>query len=134
MSKYRQSKKAVEVLCFSTGKAGEGKEGKEEEEDGMQDRGSHEVMVPLTTSMYIPAKVRATDKVTVELGCGFYVKKPVPRALEFLDRKIKYVEKNIEVLEKNIMQRRNSLESVLAMTNLRVKEQTQQPVQTQKES
>lgn len=41
-------------------------------------------------------------KVIVELSSGFYVKKHVPPALEFLDRKIKDI-------EKNIMQRRNSL-------------------------
>ena len=34
-----------------------------------------EVMVPLTSSLYVPGKIKTTEKVLVELGASYFVEK-----------------------------------------------------------
>lgn len=107
VAKYKESKKAVNALK-------EAKEG-----DGL--------MAPLTTSMYVKAKIKDTKRVTVELGTGYYVKKSVDKADEFFKRKINFVEDSLEKIEKQILVARNNLERVIAMTNHRIQQQAQAP-------
>lgn len=37
------------------------------------DGAGREVMVPLTSSLYVPGKLAGTDEVLVDIGTGFYV-------------------------------------------------------------
>ena len=37
-----------------------------------------EILVPLTTSLYVPGKLADRKKVIVDVGTGFYVEKVVP--------------------------------------------------------
>eukprot|EP00593_Proboscia_inermis_P005181 CAMPEP_0171306650 /NCGR_PEP_ID=MMETSP0816-20121228/16677_1 /TAXON_ID=420281 /ORGANISM="Proboscia inermis, Strain CCAP1064/1" /LENGTH=167 /DNA_ID=CAMNT_0011788371 /DNA_START=36 /DNA_END=539 /DNA_ORIENTATION=- len=53
-----------------------------------------EIMVPLTESLYVPGKIKDSNKIMVDLGTGFYVEKSSKDACSFLDRKMKLVEAN----------------------------------------
>jgi len=55
-----------------------------------------DVLVPLTGSMYVPGKLTNADKVTVDIGTGYYVEKSSKDAKEYFDRKVKFVTENME--------------------------------------
>ena len=49
---------------------------------------SKEILVPLTSSLYIPGKIRDVHTVLVDIGTGYYVKKKTAHAREFFKRKV----------------------------------------------
>uniref|UniRef100_A0A7S1CZJ6 Prefoldin subunit 5 n=1 Tax=Cyclophora tenuis TaxID=216820 RepID=A0A7S1CZJ6_CYCTE len=71
-----------------------------------------DVMVPLTSSLYVPAKLREPNKLLVEIGTGFYVEKSSKDTCAFLDRKLKLVDANSENITKAIQVTRRNVESV----------------------
>lgn len=51
-------------------------------------REGHEVLVPLTGSMYVPGVIKDTEKVLVDVGTGYYVEKDIPEAKDYFNRKV----------------------------------------------
>jgi prefoldin alpha subunit len=47
------------------------------------------MLVPLTSSLYVPGTVHRPEKVTVELGTGYFCEKTVPEAKELIARKVR---------------------------------------------
>ena len=45
-----------------------------------------EIMVPMTSSLYVPGKISGTN-VMIEAGAGYFVEKDTKQALEYCDRK-----------------------------------------------
>jgi prefoldin alpha subunit len=73
---------------------------------------SKEVMVPLTSSLYVPAKILDPNKLLVELGTGFYAQKTVKECSAFLQRKLRLVDQNSENITVAIQNARQNLESI----------------------
>lgn len=71
-----------------------------------------EVLVPLTESVYVPGKLRDSNKFLVELGTGFYAEKSSKETKGFLERKLKIVDANSENLTKAISATRQNIEQV----------------------
>lgn len=70
-----------------------------------------EVMIPLTETLYVPAKVKDANKLLVDLGTGFFAEKSPKETLAFLERKVKLVNANsdnitnvIQVTQHNVQQ------------------------------
>lgn len=75
-----------------------------------------QVMIPLTASIYVPAKLKDPNKLMVELGTGYFAEKTAKETSAFLGRKLKIVDANSENATKVIQVTRQNLESVqLAM-------------------
>ena len=55
-----------------------------------------EIMVPLSTSLYVPGKVVNNDKFMVDLGTGYYAEMNRQNSVDFLQRKIKALNDKIE--------------------------------------
>lgn len=70
------------------------------------------ILVPLTTSLYVPGKLADTSKVLVDVGTGFYVEKSVPDAKSFYDEKTKDIGKNLKDLEGILQGKSNNLRMV----------------------
>lgn len=71
MQKFNESKVTVaEMSAFEEGK---------------------EIMVPLTSSLYVPGTIKDKDQVLVEIGAGYYVEQSIEKAKEYCDRKIKNI-------------------------------------------
>mmetsp|Transcript_15602 Transcript_15602/g.23634 ORF Transcript_15602/g.23634 Transcript_15602/m.23634 type:complete len:163 (-) Transcript_15602:976-1464(-) len=70
------------------------------------------VMVPLTSSLYVPGRVRDSQKLLVELGTGFYAEKSSKDCSAFLQRKLKLVDANSENVTKAIQNTRHNMEQV----------------------
>ena len=70
------------------------------------------ILVPLTSSLYVPGTLAATDRVLVDVGTGFYVEKRIPAAEAFYRRKIADLEANLKDLEKIVQGKTNNVRVV----------------------
>lgn len=57
------------------------------------------LLVPLTSSLYVPGKLASTSHVLVDVGTGFYVEKSTNDAIKFYNGKIEELAANIKQLE-----------------------------------
>lgn len=48
-----------------------------------------EIMVPLTSSLYVPGRMDDNNHVLIEVGAGYFIEKDIRQALEYCDRKSK---------------------------------------------
>lgn len=70
------------------------------------------LLIPLTTSLYVPGKLRDREHVIVDVGTGYYVEKTTEDAKDFYSRKIDDLTGNLKELEK-ILQNRDAARSSL---------------------
>lgn len=56
----------------------------------MKEKGQgREIMVPLTSSLYVPGIMEDSDKVLLEVGAGYFVEENVEKARDYCERKAK---------------------------------------------
>ena len=48
-----------------------------------------DILVPLTSSLYVPGSIASTEEVMVDIGTGYYVTKSTNSAKDFLMRKVR---------------------------------------------
>ena len=70
------------------------------------------LLVPLTPSLYVPAKLSSVRNVLVDVGTGFYVEKSPEDAQTFYDEKVEELEKNLKDLEKLVQSKGRSVSLV----------------------
>ncbi|KUJ20584.1 Prefoldin alpha subunit [Mollisia scopiformis] len=78
------------------------------------------ILVPLTTSLYVPGKLADTENVIVDVGTGFYVEKSTKDATKFYEAKVKELEINIKDLEAIVKQKSSNLSMVEDVLRQRV--------------
>ncbi|KAI5462982.1 Prefoldin [Mariannaea sp. PMI_226] len=61
--------------------------------------GSNNVLVPLTTSLYVRGELTDTDTVLVDIGTGFLVEKKLKAAEKFYEGKVEELGTNLKDLE-----------------------------------
>lgn len=64
------------------------------------------LLVPLTSSLYVPGTLASTETVLVDVGTGFYVEKTTEQAKKFYEAKAEELGKNVKDLE-SIVQGKN---------------------------
>ncbi|CAD6446475.1 7b349dae-8bd4-4870-81c6-e477dae166ca [Sclerotinia trifoliorum] len=70
------------------------------------------ILVPLTTSLYVPGQLADTENVIVDVGTGFYVEKSTKDATKFYEAKIEEIGTNLKDLEIIVNNKSNSLRVV----------------------
>ena len=70
------------------------------------------LLVPLTSSLYVPGVLADTETVLVDVGTGFFVEKSTSDAQKFYDGKIEELGKNIKDLENIVNGKANNLRVV----------------------
>jgi prefoldin alpha subunit len=53
-----------------------------------------EIMVPLTSSLYVPGVLNEENNVLIEAGAGYFIERPIDKALEYLERKQKTLQES----------------------------------------
>ncbi|KAF1806706.1 prefoldin, alpha subunit [Mucor lusitanicus] len=71
------------------------------------------ILVPLTSSLYVPGKLSNVSKVIVDVGTGYYIEKSVSDASKFYNDKVGYVKKNLGTLEKTITDKQSTLRAIV---------------------
>lgn len=70
------------------------------------------LLVPLTSSLYVPGKLADSEHVLVDVGTGFFVEKTTDDAQTFYTGKIEELGKNIKDLENIVNGKANNLRVV----------------------
>jgi len=111
-TKYVEAKDNLNVLV----KANEGKE----------------VLVPLTSSMYVPGTLNDVDHVLVDVGTGYYVEKNVEESKKFFKRKIDFLTKQIEKIQPPLQEKHAMRQAVMEVMNMKFQQvqQSQQAAQS----
>ncbi|KAK9315369.1 Prefoldin [Lipomyces starkeyi] len=57
------------------------------------------VLVPLTSSLYVPGVIEEVETVMVDIGTGYYIEKKPKDAIAFYENKVSTLQKNLVDLE-----------------------------------
>jgi prefoldin alpha subunit len=57
------------------------------------------LLVPLTSSLYVPGKLTSSTHVLIDIGTGFFVEKTTADATDFYNRKVKDLGDSLKDLE-----------------------------------
>ena len=71
-----------------------------------------EILVPITSSLYIPGKCKDVKKLMIEIGANFFVETSVEKADGFCDRKLASLKENMEKVDKIIQDKNNQLNAI----------------------
>ncbi|XP_054641215.1 uncharacterized protein LOC129186716 isoform X1 [Dunckerocampus dactyliophorus] len=93
-----------------------------------QNNQGKQLLVPLTSSMYVPGTLNDVEHVLVDVGTGYYVEKNVSDSKAFFKRKIDFLTKQIEKIqpalqEKHAMKQDFSFSKEKAHTRRRVRKE-----------
>ncbi|XP_005986188.1 prefoldin subunit 5 [Latimeria chalumnae] len=103
-TKYVEAKECLNVL----NKENEGKD----------------LLVPLTSSMYVPGKLNDVHHVLIDVGTGYYVEKSVDEATDFFRRKIDFLTKQIEKIQPALQEKHTMKQAVMEMMNMKIQQLT----------
>ncbi|XP_006629474.1 prefoldin subunit 5 [Lepisosteus oculatus] len=101
-TKYVEAKDCLNVL----NKANEGKE----------------LLVPLTSSMYVPGTLHDVEHVLVDVGTGYYVEKNVGNTKEFFKRKIDFLTKQIEKIQPALQEKHAMKQAVIEVMSVKIQQ------------
>ena len=80
-----------------------------------------EVMVPLTSSLYVPGVMEDSQNVLVEVGAGYFVEKSTDSAGEYCDRKARALQENSDKVGRLVQGKKMQLQRVQDEYEKRVK-------------
>jgi prefoldin alpha subunit len=62
-------------------------------------------MVPMTSSLYVPGKLKDTNSLVIDIGTGYFVEKDRKEAIEYFQRKIEFIGKQMETIQGYLKQK-----------------------------
>ncbi|KGB77206.1 prefoldin alpha subunit [Cryptococcus deuterogattii R265] len=71
-----------------------------------------EVLIPLTSSLYVPGKLTDVENVVIDVGTGYYIKKTKAEATTHYTSKSEFVQTNLDTLQQSIETKQNNVQSV----------------------
>ncbi|NP_001279198.1 prefoldin subunit 5 isoform X1 [Callorhinchus milii] len=87
-----------------------------------KDNAGKDVLVPLTSSMYVPGKLNDVEHVLIDVGTGYYVEKTVEEAREFFKRKVDFVTKQIEKIQPALQEKFTMKQAVTEMVHQKIQQ------------
>ncbi|CAO3571412.1 unnamed protein product [Mortierella alpina] len=84
------------------------------------------ILVPLTSSLYVPGKLADVEKVVVDIGTGYYVEKTTEDAIKFYNTKVDFVKENLEKIQATVAQKQGNLRSLVDVMQYKVQMQQQE--------
>ena len=85
-----------------------------------------QMMVPLTSSLYVMGEVRDTQHVLVDVGTGYYIRQSVPRAQAFFEKRANQMRESMESIGAAIDQKKNQSNSVIEILQAKLQMQRQE--------
>ena len=79
-----------------------------------QHAGGKEIMVPLTSSLYVPGVLSDDKSVLVEVGAGYFIERPIDKAVDYLDRKQKTLQESSNKVSQIIQTKQAQLKKIEA--------------------
>ncbi|XP_025082764.1 prefoldin subunit 5-like [Pomacea canaliculata] len=82
-----------------------------------------EILVPLTSSMYVPGQLQDVDSVLVDVGTGYYVEMSPVKAKEYFDRKVEFITKQMEKIQPLLQEKYRTKQVVMDALQVKVQHQ-----------
>jgi len=80
------------------------------------------MLVPMTSSLYVPGETTTLETVLVDVGTGYFIEKSVDEARAFLDRKMVLIESQAQNVQSAAQYKRNNLQQTVEVMNRKVME------------
>ncbi|XP_040196620.1 prefoldin subunit 5 [Rana temporaria] len=81
-----------------------------------------QILVPLTSSMYVPGTLSNVSNVLVDVGTGYYVEKTAEDAKAFFKRKIDFLTKQIEKIQPALQEKHGMKQAVIEMMSIKIQQ------------
>lgn len=81
-----------------------------------------EILVPLSSSMYVPGTLNDVEHVLVNVGTGYYVEKNVDDSKVFFKRKIEFLTKQIEKIQPALQEKHAMKQAVIEVMNVKIQQ------------
>ena len=81
-----------------------------------------EVMIPLTSSLYVAGAIDCADRVLVDLGTKYYMDASIPEAANYLNRQIKVAQENLSTLSTQAQNKSKQREAVVMIMQQKIAE------------
>ncbi|XP_064618321.1 prefoldin subunit 5-like [Liolophura sinensis] len=86
---------------------------------------SKDILVPLTSSMYVPGNLSDVENILVDIGTGYYVEKTVDDGKSYFKRKIEYITKQIEKIQPVLREKYAMKQATVDILQAKVQAQVQ---------
>ncbi|OCT95905.1 prefoldin subunit 5 [Xenopus laevis] len=93
--------------------------------------GKH-LLVPLTSSMYVPGTLNDVSTIMIDVGTGYYVEKTVEDAKAFFKRKVEFLTKQIEKIQPALQEKHAMKQAVIEMMSIKIQQLTSAKAGTSK--
>ncbi|EDW98010.1 probable prefoldin subunit 5 [Drosophila yakuba] len=80
---------------------------------------NRQILVPLTSSMYVPGRVKDLNNFVIDIGTGYYIEKDLEGAKDYFKRRVDYVQEQIEKIEKIHLQKTRFFNSVIGVLEMK---------------
>lgn len=87
------------------------------------DEQTSRILVPLSSSLYVPGRIRLNDKFLVDVGTGYYVEKSAKGAVDFYQSKITKLDQDQTQLKEIIQSKSETLHTVTNVLRSKLAEQ-----------
>ncbi|UZJ53402.1 hypothetical protein CBS101457_002722 [Exobasidium rhododendri] len=82
-----------------------------------------EILVPLTSSLYVPGTIADANRVIVDVGTGYYVEKSTEDARKMYEGRVEYVTKSLEQLQETITRKEDNMRVVRDISMVKMQQQ-----------
>lgn len=89
-----------------------------------------DILVPLTSSMYVAGQLADVETVLVDIGTGYYVQMKLKAATDYYQRKVDFLSKQMESLQPILQEKSLMKESVMEVMQMKVRSQLMAHQQT----
>ncbi|KAF2074926.1 hypothetical protein CYY_003759 [Polysphondylium violaceum] len=101
---------------------------------GLKGSDGKEMLVPLTSSIYLPGTINANEKVLVDVGTGYFVEMGIDKGQDFANRKVQLITDQINKVQSAINIKRSNLDTIIQVAQTKIsllRQQQQQQQQAQ---
>eukprot|EP00727_Mastigamoeba_balamuthi_P009202 m51a1_g4904 hypothetical protein (158) ;mRNA; r:163189-163962 len=113
---------SLEVLGAATQRFNMGKEALQELLPPKVSPGRH-VLVPMTSSLYVPAMLENTETVLVDVGAKYYIRKSINGAIDYNTRRAATIKGQMEKIEAAAQNKQRLLEGVVVTMQQKLRAQ-----------
>ena len=78
------------------------------------------MLVPITSSLYVPGETTQLSNVLIDVGTGYYIEKSVDEAQAFLDRKIAMIKAQAGNVQQVASMKQQNLQGTVNVMNQKV--------------
>ncbi|KAH8359953.1 hypothetical protein KR093_009776 [Drosophila rubida] len=80
---------------------------------------NRQILVPLTSSMYVPGRIKDLNNFIIDIGTGYYIEKDLDGSKDYFKRRVEYVQEQIEKIEKIQLQKTRFLNCVIGVLEVK---------------